>query len=82
MWPNTTSKNVAHGVTGIDKIIHLYGYCYATSTGISNLVLNSVRPNGVAGSIGLYGSDTNITVEAGSDRTNLRAYATMMYTKT
>lgn len=73
-FPNNTSKEVAHGITGIENIIDLKGTTgsavlpYISTTTSYNMLLDA--------------NSTDIIVRTGMDRTNVSGYATIYYTKT
>lgn len=77
--PNNTTKNVAHGVTDIDRVINAYMFA-TTSTHTSTiipLVSNSNLSNNVS-----YGiSDENVSVYSKTDVSIYDAYLTIFYTK-
>lgn len=78
--PNSTTKNVAHGVTGIDRFIK-YEASLKDTNNIS-LPLPFVRASGGTDNIELRLSTTNITVTTNSTNfVNFSAYITIYYTK-
>lgn len=82
--PNKTTKNFAHGVTKMDRMINVYGWTFSTNTGVMDaLPIPAVRTtSGSLGlEIGIFVNTTNITIETGQDRSALSAYVTIEYTK-
>lgn len=79
--PNTASKDVAHGITNIDRIVSIEGYAY-------NPTLHSTMPipystNSTAANVGVNADTTSINIFDGSDRSAFtEAYITLVYTKT
>lgn len=74
--PNTTTKSVAHGITGLDYVIKYYG---VASNGTNRLLL----PYPTASTtIETYIDGTNVSVITSSNRsTYTTCYITMYYTK-
>ena len=76
--PNTASKVVAHGISGIDTVVRVYGYAtngsstmplpYSTNYATANVGINT--PN-----------KTEINIFDGSDRSAFSGYVTLEYTK-
>lgn len=80
--PNNTSKNVAHGITGISAIVRIYGYAYGASVGWTPLPYMESGSN-VGYSARLVVSSTNISFRTYSDSSGLTSsYTTLEYTKT
>jgi len=77
--PNTASASVAHDITNIGAIVSLTGWA---TNGTIYFPLPLARFNNFASQIGLYADTTNVTVEAGTDRTAFTGYAILEYTKT
>ena len=77
--PNTASASVAHDITNIGAIVSLPGWA---TNGTIYFPLPLARFNNFASQIGLYADTTNVTVEAGTDRTAFTGYAILEYTKT
>lgn len=73
--PNSTSKNVAHGITTIENIVEIYG---AAKSGSDTFL--QVSMGGSAGfTLGVVGA--NISIATTSDRAAFSAYITIKYTK-
>ena len=82
--PNTTIKNVAHTITNYDYIgVNLeYSYIYLPgNSGFSFTGALSVW-NGKIYDVGSYVDGPNISLATGVNRTNMKAYITVEYTKT
>lgn len=82
--PNTTFKNVPHTVIGYDYIgINLeYSYIYIPGiSGFSYTGANIIWNNKVE-DVGTYIDGSNISMATGKNRTNMKAYITVEYTKT
>ena len=80
--PNATSKDVAHGISGLDTLVRIYGNAYRSDTG-TRISLPFADPTSNS-SIGLYWLDsTDLRIVAGVNRTAYtEAYAILEYTKT
>ncbi len=77
--PDTATKNVAHGVTGIDLIVDLYGFA---TTGTAHITLPYVSKAALTFQIGAEADDTNIIIITGMDRTPFTTSSvTILYTK-
>lgn len=75
--PNASLKSVNHNISNFG---YLVDYCGTATDGSTLFILPSPRGGGPLG-IYLYFSTTQISIEAGSDRTGYNAYVTMYYTK-
>lgn len=74
--PNNTTKNVAHGITGIDTVVDLRGMA---SSGTSSFTLphaHSTNP------VTLYRNGNNVSIDTTSDRSLFSGMVTIFYTKT
>lgn len=82
--PNNTDKNVAHGISNLDYVIHCYGVAKrpaAGSTVMNNLLLPYSHQTS-ANNIALSVNSTNITIRTGNDRTAFTSsYVTIEYVK-
>ena len=76
--PNTTSKSVAHGITGATSWRAIYGLANGGSSIGFPLPYADATP---ANCVSLYTDGTNIHVAAGSDRSGYTGYAILEYTK-
>lgn len=77
-WPNTTTKTVAHGVTGIKSLISLTGY------GTDGTVRYSIPRSSptLASNVDLIWLDaTDIRIHTGGNLTSFSGYALLLYTK-
>lgn len=80
--PNNSIKTVAHGITGINKIIKMEGYAYRSSPNTLWVNLNWPSVATAASSIAIGADLTNISVFTGTDRTAFtESYVTLYYTK-
>lgn len=77
--PNSTTKNVAHGIANFGVPIKLEGMAI-TDAGNGHPI-NISRPSNLSLEIGAYIDDTNIVVMTGTDRSSWTGYATAYYTK-
>lgn len=81
--PNASIKTVAHGITGINRIIKMEGYAYRSSSNTLWVDLNWPSVATAASSIAIGADLTNISVFTGADRTTFtESYVTLYYTKT
>lgn len=76
--PNTTTSNVAHGISNISDVISVTGYATNGTIFFPLPLARSV----ITMQIGLYADVNNIIVETGSNRTTYTGYAIIEYTKT
>lgn len=76
--PNNTSKNIAHNVSNIDKIVYINGIGMSTST----RPIPDVQTSTPSAGMRVYVSSSNITLQSGSDLSGLTCYVTIRYTKT
>lgn len=82
--PNTTIKNVAHTITNYDYIGVNLEYSYIYIPGVSEFSYTgglSIWNNKIY-DIGSYIDGPNISLATGTNRTNMKAYITVEYTKT
>ena len=76
--PNNTTKNVAHGITSIDKIINWTG---ASTNTLNNQVI--LLPSPANATFTVVVNNTNIVITTTSDRSGYSySYVTLYYTKT
>lgn len=80
--PDSTTKQVQHGITNLNRVIKMEGYSYRSADGLTfPLNFSSVVAN--ANSIGTTVTPTYISVDTGMNRTNItECYITLYYTKT
>lgn len=79
--PNATTKDVAHGISNLSKVIKIEGYSYRPSN--PQFFSFSFASTTAAYSVGAYVTGPNITVRTGIDRTDFtETYVTLYYTKT
>lgn len=76
--PNSTVKNVAHGITGITSMIKLYGWAV---TGTVFVPLPFISATSVAAAMAINLNGGNIDITTGLDRTAFTGYVTIEYTK-
>lgn len=77
--PNSTSKAVAHGAANIDRIVYFKGSAYQSSgLTITLPFISTVGANMITMTV----DKTNITTQAGINRTNFTAIVILEYTKT
>ena len=76
--PSSTSKNVDHNISNIDKIIYVGGWAQNSSGVMFPLPNVSTSTNY---SVQITASSTQITVQTGVDRTAFSGYAIIQYTK-
>ena len=80
--PDSTTKQVQHGITNLNRVIKMEGYSYRSADGLTfPLNFSSVVAN--ANSIGTTVTPTYISVDTGMNRNNIsECYITLYYTKT
>jgi hypothetical protein len=77
--PNTTTKNVAHGITGLAYVILFTGWAMNATESIPIPFVNTRDIN----SVQVQSNSTNLRVTTGIDRTAFTTcYVTMFYVKT
>lgn len=77
--PNNNTKNVAHGITGLQTVVSMFGA--AISSGLTFPIPSARSNNPQIASIGLWIMPTEVVVEAGDNRTSYIGYVTIFYTK-
>ena len=79
--PNATSKNIAHNISNLKRIVFMCGYAYRSNGG--NFMPLPFAHEGVAtGNVSLACNSTNIIITDGSDRSAFaESYVTIRYTK-
>ena len=77
--PDTTTKNVPHGISNLDRIISFNGTAKSGGTiiPIPYAPLAAIAENGIA----LLFSDVNVGITTGKDRSSSTAYIVLRYTK-
>lgn len=80
--PNTTTNNVAHGITNLDRVIKMEGYAYRSGDD-TGFMLPMVSTNSASASVSITVTSTNVVLTTGTDRSNVgESYVTLYYTKT
>lgn len=78
--PNATSKDVAHGISNLERVVKIEGYAYRSSDD-TNFPIPFASEN-TGASIGVSTTSTNISIGTGIDRSNVtECYVTLYYTK-
>lgn len=78
--PNNATKNVAHGISNLDKFIKYEGIAaFSTKYTITLPVSNPVA---MQYNVELHMDATNVTVVSGADQSGAYGYITLYYTKT
>ncbi len=77
--PNSTTKSVAHGITGLEYVVWLEGRA-SNSSGVF-IALNFANGVGPSSSIGLTLNGANIQILAGANQSSFSGYVTVYYTK-
>ena len=78
--PNATSKQVAHGITNLYRVIEIVGWAYRSGDGTS-FPLPATSAS-ATGAITVTATATDINVSTGTDRSNIaESYITLYYTK-
>lgn len=75
--PNSSSKNVAHNVSNLGRIVNIYGFAYSSTYTFCLPYTTNTNSSNIA----LYSSSTNVIIETGQDRSNFTGYAIIEYTK-
>ena len=73
--PNNTTKNVAHNISNISKIVNIFGI------GIGDNCLPLPYNITVVGGLQLYANNTNIVLATNIDLSTTNGYVTLQYTK-
>ena len=79
--PDTTTKNVAHGISNLGTIIKIEGIAIGSSYTTPLPFVAEPTAANQSTAIRLYATSTNVVVDTGTDRTALSAYVTLYYTK-
>lgn len=79
--PNTALKTVAHGITGFDTIVALYGRC-DNGSAMFPLPFTSAVSLASMVEIAWAGDGINLNLRTGNDRTTFTGDITVEYTKT
>ena len=77
--PHHTSKQVAHGISNIDIIVHAFGFAKST---VNSTPIPFVNNTTVGSQVALIIDSTNVTLRTDDDRDNYTAFVTLQYTKT
>ena len=75
--PNTTTKNVSHGIGDYERIVSIRGFASAGNDRIT-LPFNGTT---LASMIATYVNTTNIVIITGSDRTSFEGFVILEYTR-
>jgi len=75
--PNSTAKAVAHGITGLGQIVHIYGTVCDGTTYVPLPASATVESWGIE----LSANATNVAVTTGQDRSLFSGYIVIEYTK-
>ena len=78
--PNNTSKSVAHGISGLSRVMSIETEAYEAA-GPYYYTFGHVNTNTLANGIAIYVDGTNIVISTGSNRTGITANITLSYTK-
>ena len=78
--PNTNDKNIPHNIQNIDRVIKVWGTAYRSSDE-SDFPLPYAWSD-TASTMGVVRRGDNIMLRANQNRTDLSAYAILLYTKT
>ena len=76
--PNATTKDVAHGISGLSEVVKIEGIAKNSS---GNYTSVPVVPSNANALCDCSVNATNISMSAGSDRSGWSAYVTIYYTK-
>lgn len=77
--PNKTTKNIAHGISNLKRVIHISATWIQSETYSGSLeTMGGDGDNGVD----IYVNATNLSIITSTDRSNRFAYITVQYTKT
>jgi len=76
--PNSTTKNVAHGISNLDSIVRIEAII---TNGTVFAALPFVNTSSAAANIAVNANATNVSVTTGTNRTGYSGYATLYYTK-
>lgn len=79
--PNNSSKQVAHGITNIDKIVNVTGIAYSTSLGTALQLAYPQKSSNSDYVVEMSVNATNIDISTFRDRTSFNGYVTVRYTK-
>lgn len=79
--PNNSTKNTAHNISNIKKIVEIKGYATNGSTFVPFPYINGTNSNVVAG---IYANSLNVIITTGSVDLSgyTESYVTLRYTKT
>ena len=79
--PNATTKDVAHGISSLSRVLKAEGYAYRSSDSVTYLI-PFASPISATYSISLSVNTTNIQFTTGTDRSDVaESYVTLYYTK-
>ena len=79
--PNAAIKLVNHNISGLSFVTSLKAIAYATTGNITYQMLNYATSDGVQYSIRVCCNSVQVVIGTGSDRSGLKAYVIVEYTK-
>lgn len=79
--PNTSTKSVNHNISGLSFVTSLYAIAYTATGARSYQMINFATSDGVQLAMRLFCNTSQVTIGTGSDRSSLKAYVIMEYTK-
>lgn len=77
--PNSTHKEIAHGITNLGIVLRMFGYAKSTTT---SLILPYITVEHGSYQIALEITDTNVVIWTDYDRSAFSGYVVVEYTKT
>ena len=81
--PNNTTKEIAHDISNIDKVINIKGIAInASANTYLNIPTITINQSLVNYQIGMDVNNTYVRILTGIDRSSYSAYVTLQYTKT
>ena len=79
--PNSATKGVDHNISGLSFVTSIQAIAYSLTENITYQMLTFATSDGIQYTIRLYCNSTQVVIGAGSDRSGLKAYVIMEYTK-
>lgn len=79
--PNNTTKNVAHGISNLGLIISADFVAKDTNNQYIQMPFTVAQSGYINYQVSVYLTNTNIVIEAGSNRSTYSGYAILRYTK-
>ena len=77
--PNATTKNVAHGISNLSRVVKGEGIAYSSA---NQVPLPWVSVSNIIQNVNIYFDATKIYISTGADKSSYNAYFTIQYTKT